>query len=331
MVWPSRTFPTRIADSAPIATVIAPVVRGVGATRVTRISPAQALAALAPSSILQIPGAGESALAQMAGIVRTVPCWQLELGADRAAVPRRGPTDPRAVGPRGTVTPLVSVIVPTYNSERYLDETLRSVLEQSRAPDEVIVVDDGSTDATERVAGEFSPQVTVIAGDHVGTPKNRDRGWRAASGELIAMCDSDDLWMPQKLEVQSRWLEERPGSRCRLLLRGRVHLARRSGGGHGGQGPTPETRGPIRFVASCQERLHRACRWLRERLRIRGVGLLVFNGPRRRTEGCTSPRSSREAPNPRPEPQPRGRERSVGLAPGHARASEGIATWLRSP
>lgn len=94
----------------------------------------------------------------------------------------------------------ISVIIPAWNSERYLREALNSVFAQTKQPFEVIVVDDGSTDSTCQVARAFP--VRYEYQDHAGAASARNKGLRLAQGEFIAFLDSDDLWLPQKLERQ---------------------------------------------------------------------------------------------------------------------------------
>jgi len=99
-------------------------------------------------------------------------------------------------------TPLVSVVIPTYNRARLVREAVASVLAQSYRPLELIVVDDGSTDATgAALAGR--PEVRVVRQPHTGMPgQARNAGARLARGEYLAFLDSDDLWRPHKLERQ---------------------------------------------------------------------------------------------------------------------------------
>jgi glycosyltransferase involved in cell wall biosynthesis len=93
----------------------------------------------------------------------------------------------------------VSVVVPTYNRRGYLPESLRAVLAQSRPADEVIVVDDGSSDGTmELLAADF-PNVRAIRIANSGDLAARNTGLRAATGDIVAFCDSDDLWEPDHL------------------------------------------------------------------------------------------------------------------------------------
>jgi glycosyltransferase involved in cell wall biosynthesis len=103
----------------------------------------------------------------------------------------------------------VSVIIPAYNAARFLGETLTSVLSQTVPPLEVLVIDDGSTDSTPDVARAFGPRVTLIQQANTGESVARNRAIAAASGEWIAFCDADDLWVPQKLERQCAALEGR--------------------------------------------------------------------------------------------------------------------------
>jgi len=95
----------------------------------------------------------------------------------------------------------VSVVMAAWNAEPFLDAALRSVLEQTVVPDQVVVVDDGSTDATAAVAGGFAA-VTVLRRPHSGIGASRNAGLAAATGEYVAFLDADDLWLPGKLERQ---------------------------------------------------------------------------------------------------------------------------------
>jgi glycosyltransferase involved in cell wall biosynthesis len=111
--------------------------------------------------------------------------------------------------------PLVSVVIPAYNAERYLAAAIESVLAQTYAPVETIVVDDGSGDRTAEVAHGFTG-VTVIEQENGGPSAARNRGFAASRGELIAFHDSDDEMAPDKLEVQVRHLLAHPKIGCVL-------------------------------------------------------------------------------------------------------------------
>ncbi len=102
--------------------------------------------------------------------------------------------------------PLVSVIVPVYNAERYLAQALESVFAQAYRPFEVIVVDDGSTDASAQIAQQFPIRYFRQANGGPGAARNL--GIEQAQGELIAFQDADDLWTRDKLSTQVDYLLE---------------------------------------------------------------------------------------------------------------------------
>ena len=106
----------------------------------------------------------------------------------------------------------VSVVIPSYNRAHGLLETVASVLAQTVQPLEVLVVDDGSTDGTPAVCARFSPPVRCIRKANGGVSSARNVGIAAARGEFIALLDADDLWPPEKLEIQLTALEAFPGA-----------------------------------------------------------------------------------------------------------------------
>jgi glycosyltransferase involved in cell wall biosynthesis len=106
--------------------------------------------------------------------------------------------------------PLVSVIVPVHCGERFLGAALQSVVEQTYAHTELIVVDDGSTDASVAVARACThPRLRVICEPHRGVSAARNSGIAAAEGSLIAFLDADDEWAAEKLAIQVALLASR--------------------------------------------------------------------------------------------------------------------------
>jgi len=97
---------------------------------------------------------------------------------------------------------VVSVIIPTYNRASFLKEALDSVLLQQNAEMEVIVVDDGSTDDTAAIVESFGRAVTYLYQSNAGVSAARNTGIKAARGRWLALLDSDDLWLPGKLQFQ---------------------------------------------------------------------------------------------------------------------------------
>jgi glycosyltransferase involved in cell wall biosynthesis len=104
----------------------------------------------------------------------------------------------------------ISAILPVFNGGRYLEEALRSALDQSLPPSEVIVVDDGSTDGSAEIAESFGDPVRCIRQGNIGVAGARNRGLAVATGEFIAFLDHDDLWPRTKLEVQVAALRANP-------------------------------------------------------------------------------------------------------------------------
>lgn len=105
----------------------------------------------------------------------------------------------------------VSIITPSYNSENYIEATIRSVQSQTHQNWEMIIVDDCSSDGTcqlvERIAGEDSRVVLLRQENNGGAGPARNRALEYATGRYIAYLDADDIWMPQKLEQQIRFME----------------------------------------------------------------------------------------------------------------------------
>jgi glycosyltransferase involved in cell wall biosynthesis len=106
--------------------------------------------------------------------------------------------------------PTVSVIVPTYNCAAYVGQALKSVLAQDYTDLEVVVVDDGSTDATPEIVRSLPGPIEYVRQDHRGPGAARNLGITRARGELLAFLDADDLWLPHKLRLQIEALERDP-------------------------------------------------------------------------------------------------------------------------
>lgn len=105
---------------------------------------------------------------------------------------------------------LISCIVPVFNGERYLGETLDSILAQTYLSLEIIVVDDGSTDGTAEVVAGYGNRVNYVWQANAGETAARNLGLNTAQGEFIAFLDADDLWHPEKLARQIARFQERP-------------------------------------------------------------------------------------------------------------------------
>ena len=104
----------------------------------------------------------------------------------------------------------ISTVIPAYNSAAFIHRSLDSVAAQTRPVDEIIVVDDGSTDDTMEAVRQWEGPVTLISQPNQGPSAARNRGIEAASGDWIAFLDADDQWTPNRIEQQIAILEKYP-------------------------------------------------------------------------------------------------------------------------
>ena len=109
------------------------------------------------------------------------------------------------------MSPLVSIITPSYNSETYIDETILSVLAQTYQDWEMLIVDDSSTDKSLEILKSYALQDTriklLINEENLGAAESRNKAVEASLGDYIAFLDSDDIWLPLKLEKQIGLME----------------------------------------------------------------------------------------------------------------------------
>jgi glycosyltransferase involved in cell wall biosynthesis len=108
--------------------------------------------------------------------------------------------------------PTVSVILPTFNRRAFLRQAIESVLAQTCPADELIVVDDGSTDGTPALLDGYGDRIKVIGQSNRGVSAARNTGIRKSKGAFIALLDSDDYWLPDKLEAQLSFFKCRPNA-----------------------------------------------------------------------------------------------------------------------
>jgi glycosyltransferase involved in cell wall biosynthesis len=107
--------------------------------------------------------------------------------------------------------PTISVVIPAYNAEKTVRETIESVLKQTFSDFELIVINDGSNDGTwETISSISDSRLKVFSYTNAGVAVSRNRGIAEASGEFISFLDADDLWTPEKLELQLKALQDHP-------------------------------------------------------------------------------------------------------------------------
>jgi glycosyltransferase involved in cell wall biosynthesis len=115
------------------------------------------------------------------------------------------------------------VIIPVWNGQQYLAEAVTSVLEQGYAPVEIIVVDDGSTDRTARVAADFKDHVKYIYQSNQGPAAARNKGLEIARGDVIGFLDADDQWQKKSLISMLEGINQSPGTE---IVMGKIRLWR---------------------------------------------------------------------------------------------------------
>src|SRR3954454_11720136 len=127
------------------------------------------------------------------------------------------------------MAPRISVVMPAYQAERTVGAAVSSVLSQTYGDLELVVVDDGSTDATGANA-EAHPGVRVVRQENAGVAEARNRGIAEARGELVTFCDADDILLPRHVEALLA-VQERSGgiatSNCYWLFDGGIHPSKR--------------------------------------------------------------------------------------------------------
>ena len=113
-------------------------------------------------------------------------------------------------GARVAQTPMITAVVGAYNAKEWIGETVSAILSQTHPPDEVIIVDDGSTDGTADELARFGGEIRVVTQLNGGCPAAFNRAFAEAHGDYVAMCGADDVWEPAKLERQVAALTEHP-------------------------------------------------------------------------------------------------------------------------
>lgn len=107
--------------------------------------------------------------------------------------------------------PLISVIMPVYNREKYVAEAVESILAQTYPNIELICIDDGSTDSSDKILRSFGEKIVHIPGDqNLGIAAARNKGIAIAQGEYLALMDDDDIATPDRLELQMKQFQENP-------------------------------------------------------------------------------------------------------------------------
>jgi hypothetical protein len=205
-------FSAQIRQSMPLKAVLLPRVRDQVGTDFSPADARSAQRAAAFTTLSQLPYAGRHTHDYLDRLTAALPKFNVELGSDlkqvasslseflasdSAALEALAPTGVKALDSR----PLVSVVIPTYNGEKFLPDAIASVLAQDYPSLEIVVIDDGSDQDPEPIVEALANDVRFYRQENAGPAAARNRGIRDASNDLIAFLDVDDLWPANNLHA----------------------------------------------------------------------------------------------------------------------------------
>jgi hypothetical protein len=184
-------------------------------TKIEPIEPALLVGGATYTTLAQLPHADQETAAFITAALAQITGYRLVLGHDPAHVPeaiRALASQPLAVAPlpQTKPAPLVSVIIPVFNGAAFIADAVASLLAQNHPQLEIIIVDDGSTDAIDAAIEALPVQVRMLRQANAGPAAARNLGLRAASADIIGFLDVDDLWPAGKLAAALAWFEAHP-------------------------------------------------------------------------------------------------------------------------
>ncbi len=216
----------QIIPEMPLKAIVTPRVTNLQESRLSSLLPWWTIQrAISFTTLSQLPCVGRHTYNFIGKLSTILPSYALEMGMDirgisatlsdfLAALPTQPDfhsSAPFAPGSSGT-KPLVSVIIPVFNGERFLADAVDNVLAQNYPALEIIIVDDGSTDSTREVVTRLPADIRYFRQKNEGPASARNRGIRDASGELIVFLDVDDLWPENNLTILVDEMLRRPDS-----------------------------------------------------------------------------------------------------------------------
>jgi hypothetical protein len=196
-------FATQLRKETPLHAIAVPRVESREDTELTAETKSVVRQAASFTTMSQLPYAGDHTLRLFTALCEALPAYVLRLGLDRARLCgairdflRGAPDRAHRNGAEGRPAqlPLVSVIIPVHNGERFVADAVRSILAQNYPALEIIIIDDGSTDGTEAAVRRLPLEVHYFRQENLGPAAARNRGIRDASGDFVAFLDVDDLW-----------------------------------------------------------------------------------------------------------------------------------------
>jgi hypothetical protein len=230
-------FGDRIVSEMPLKAILTPKIEKQEQTSIRAVSFWPVMQAMSFTTMSQLPGVGAHTHEYLSEFTSRLPCFSLVLGSDREDVARSVAgviANPGQSGQEmnipaaGQQDPLITVIIPVYNSEQFIGEAVNNVLSQNYPAIELIIVDDGSTDRTRSIIEQMPHDIRYFHQPNAGPASARNRAIKDASGEFIAFLDADDLWPENNLRLLVAEMISDPAAE---VVRGYAQLFRHIGNG----------------------------------------------------------------------------------------------------
>jgi len=204
----------QIVSKMPLKAIVTPKVADVDGTFIIPGERWAIQRAMSFTTMSQLPYVGHHTNDFISKLSSTLPIYSLELGRDLKRIPvavsdfladlpshQSAPLPVSHSFDNSGTRPLVSVIIPVYNGERFINDAVDNVLSQNYNPLEIIIIDDGSTDRTEEIVNQIPVDIRYFKQENDGPASARNRGIRDASGDYIVFLDVDDLWPENNLNL----------------------------------------------------------------------------------------------------------------------------------
>jgi GT2 family glycosyltransferase len=208
----------QIKSAAPLTAILEPQIKGEKRSSFSSISQWQMPRALSFTTMSQLPGVGPRTHNFIHNLSKSVPCYVFHPGTDMEEVPetlKKFIQHPDKFATKELKSskkelPLISVIIPVFNGERFIASAIENVVAQKYPAIEIIVVDDGSEDNTAEIVNGFPYDIRYFKQENFGPAVARNRGIKDASGSYLAFLDADDLWPEGQLSMLADILENHP-------------------------------------------------------------------------------------------------------------------------
>jgi len=208
----------QIKSAAPLTAILEPQLIGEKRSSFSSVSQWQMHRALSFTTMSQLPGVGHRTHNFIHNLSKSVPCYAFHPGTDMEEVPQtlkkfiqhpdKFSTKELKVSKKEL--PLISVIIPVYNGERFIASAIENVVSQNYPALEIIVVDDGSEDKTSEIVKDLPYDIRYFKQENFGPAVARNRGIKDASGSYLAFLDADDLWPEGQLSMLADILDNHP-------------------------------------------------------------------------------------------------------------------------